>query len=117
MTHQPPPFSAAPAEDPGRQVAQLREALALVERLAGRHPEADSGLDEAARISAGHDRAPPVVQRRFDALAAESVLWTTAGLEALLAAGDPPPRAAADRLADAIGRALGQMRALVADQP
>ena len=31
MTHQPPPFAAAPAEDPGRQVAQLREALALVE--------------------------------------------------------------------------------------
>ena len=57
-----------------------------------------------------------MVQRRFDALAAESVLWTTAGLEALLAAGDPPPRAAADRLADSIRRALGKMRALVADQ-
>lgn len=117
MTHQPPPFSAAPAEDPGRQVAQLREALALVERLAGRQPERDSGLDEAARISAGHDRAAPIVQRRFDALAAESVLWTTAGLEALLAAGDPPPRAAADRLAGSIRRTLAEMQALVAGQP
>jgi hypothetical protein len=116
MTHQPPPFSAAPAEDPGRQVAQLREALALVERLAGRAPDGAGGLEEAARISAGHDRAPPIVQRRFDALAAESVLWTTAALEALLAAGDPPPRAAASRLAQSIRRVLAEMRALV-DQP
>lgn len=116
MTHQPPPFVAAPAEDPGRQLAQLREALALIDRLAGRQADADTGLDEAAQISARHDQAPPIVQRRFDALAAESVLWMTAGLEALLAAGDPPPRAAAERLADSIRRALAEMRAMVAGQ-
>jgi len=117
MTHQPPPFSAAPAGDPGRQLAQLREVLSHVERLAGRPPGTDDGLDEAARISAGHDRAPPIVQRRFDALAAESAVWAAAGVEALLAAGDPPPRAAAARLADAIRAALADMRAMVAAQP
>lgn len=115
MTHQPPPLSAAPASDPGRQIAQLRQALALVERIAGRtSDDGDGGLDEAARISAGHDRAPPIVQRRFDALAAESAAWTAAGVEALLAAGERPSRAAAARLADSIRAALAEMTALVA---
>lgn len=113
MTHQPPPFAATPAEDPGHRIAQLREALALVERLAGRPASADEGLDEAARISAGHDRAPPIVRRRFDALAAESVVWTASGVEALLAGGEQPSRAAASRLADSIRATLTEMRALV----
>ena len=115
MTHQPPPFAPAPADDPGRRIAQLREALALVERLAGREaPAAGAGLDEAARISAGHDRAPPIVRRRFDALAAESAVWTASGVEALLAAGEQPPRAAAARLAAAIRATLAELRGLVA---
>lgn len=114
MTHQPPPFAAAPADDPGRQVAQLREALALVERLAGRQAGTDDAeLDEAARISTGHDRAPPIIRRRFDALAAESIAWTASGVEALLAAGDRPPRAAAVKLADSIRAALAELRGLV----
>lgn len=114
MTHQPPSFAATPAGDPGRQIAQLREALALVERLAGRPtPSAESGLDEAASISAGHDRASPIVRRRFAALAAESAVWTASGVEALLAAGENPPRAAAARLADTIRATLAEMRALV----
>ena len=117
MTHQPPPFSSGPSGDPGRQLAQLREVLAHVERIAGRRPRGDDALDEAARISAGHDRAPPIVQRRFDALAAESAIWTAAGVEALLAAADPPPRAAAVRLADSIRSALAQMHSMVGDQP
>ena len=46
-------------------------------------------------------RALPIVQRRFEALAAETALWAAAGVEALLAAGDAaPPRAAAARLAE-----------------
>ena len=52
MTHQAPLPAAASGADPGRQVAQLREVLRLVERIAG-HPEsfaADALLDEAARL-------------------------------------------------------------------
>ena len=36
MTHQAPPSARFAGPDPGRQVAQLREALRLVERIAGR---------------------------------------------------------------------------------
>jgi hypothetical protein len=115
MTHQAPPSPAPAGPDPGRQVAQLREALGLVERIAGegRAPH-DHGLDEAARISGAYDIALPVVQRRFEALAQETALWAAAGVEALLAAGDAdPPRAAAARLARRLDSALSEMAALL----
>src|SRR3954470_16159018 len=116
MTHQAPPSSAPPGADPGRQVAQLREALRLVERIAGR-PESSSRegrLDEAARISEAYERAMPVAQRRFESLVAETALWAAAGVEALLAAGQSaPPRAAAARLAATLERTLGEMTALL----
>lgn len=110
MTHQAPPVSPAAGADPGRQLAQLREALLLVERIAGRTSAAEAGLDAAATLSAAYDRALPVAQRRFDALAAETAIWAAAGVEALLVAGNAaPPRAAAARLADSLGKALGQL--------
>ena len=116
MTHQAPPSSAPPGADPGRQVAQLREALFLVERIAGR-PEScppEQRLDEAARISEAYARALPIAQRRFEALVAETALWAAAGVEALLAAGEvAPPRAAADRLAATLARTLGELSALL----
>jgi hypothetical protein len=109
MTHQAPPISPSAGADPGRQLAQLREALRLVERIAGREGSAEAGLDEAARLSAAYDRSLPVAQRRFDALAAETAIWAAAGVEALLAAGEPAPRAAAARLADSLGKALREL--------
>ena len=116
MTHQAPPFVPPVGPDPGRQVAQLREALRLVERIAGRPPAPahDGALDEAARISGAYDCALPVVQRRFEALAAETAIWAAAGVEALLAA-DPsgPPRAAAERLARQLDAALKALAALL----
>jgi hypothetical protein len=116
MTHQAPPSSAPPGADPGRQVAQLREALRLVERIAGR-PETSSNegrLDEAARISDAYERALPVAQRRFEALVAETAIWAAAGVEALLAAGNgTPPRAAAERLALTLERTLNEMASLL----
>src|SRR4051812_9195943 len=100
MTHQAPPSSAPPGADPGRQIAQLREALRLVERIAGRRESSspEGRLDEAARISDAYERALPVAQRRFEALVSETAIWAAAGVEALLAAGQaprpaPPPNA------------------------
>jgi hypothetical protein len=116
MTHQAPPSASPAGSDPGHQVAQLREALRLVEHIAGRsgRPAGDAGLDEAARISAAFDAALPVAQRRFEALAAETSLWTAAGVEALLAAGaDAPPRAAAARLAERLNAALGEITSIL----
>lgn len=117
MTHQSPPPLRQPGADPGRQLAQLREALRLVDRIAGREPEcdADALLDEAALVSAAYDRALPIVQRRFDALAGETAGWAATGVEALLAVAgrSAPPRAAADRLAERLDLALSEMTALL----
>ena len=116
MTHQAPPPSVAPGADPGRQVAQLREALRLVEQISGRRdePRADEALDEAALVSDCYDRALPIVQRRFDVLAGETAVWAVAGVEALLAAGAAaPPRAAAERLSVQLDRALAHLKALI----
>lgn len=117
MTHQAPPAPAPAGADPGRQIAQLRELLRLVRGTAGQSQDSaldDAMLEEAASISAAYDRALPIVQRRFDALAGEAAGWAAAGVEALLAAGEStPPRAAAARLAEQLERALGGMAALL----
>ena len=116
MTHQAAPSPNAPGYDPGRQFAQLHEALRLVERLAGRGGAEDRErrLDAAAQVSDAYDRALPIVQRRFDALAGETSVWVAAGVEALLAAGRKgPAEAAARRLALRIEHALGELTALV----
>ena len=115
MTHQAPPSPTPAGSDPGRQVAQLREVLRLIEDISGgRVPRGsgDDALDEAARISAAYDAALPVAQRRFDALANEVTIWAAAGVEALLAGG-PPPRAAAARLARRLEDSLGEMAGLL----
>ena len=116
MTHQAPPSTPLTGPDPGRQVARLREALRLIERVAGRPSSLgqENLLDEAALTSGAYDAALPVVQRRFEALAAETAIWAAAGVEALLAAGESePPRAAAARLADQLDAALSAMAALL----
>lgn len=116
MTHQSPPTPPAAGADPGRQLAQLRELLRLIEGIAGRRDagRGDALLDEAARLSDAYDRALPIVQRRFDALAAETAGWAAAGVEALLAAAQSgSPRAAAERLAARLEQALAGMAALL----
>lgn len=118
MTHQAPPSSAAAGPDPGRQIAQLREALLLVERLAGEERSRERAFDEAAQISSAYDFALPVVQRRFEALANETALWAAAGVEALLASGEgAPSRAAAARLAKQLDSALAGLGALLRQHP
>ena len=116
MTHHAPPAPPAPGTDPGRQFAQLHEALRLVEGLAGRGGAGDGEprLEAAAQVSDAYDRALPIVQRRFDALAEETSVWTAAGVEALLAAGrQAPAQAAAARLAVQLENALGELTDLI----
>jgi hypothetical protein len=115
MTHQAPPAPALPGGDPGRQVASLREALLLVRSIsgAGEAGGGDALLDEAASFSSAYERASPVVQRRFDAMSAEIAAWAAAGVEALLAAGQTPPAAPAQRLAGAMEDGIERLRRLL----
>ena len=114
MTQHAPFAETAAGADVGRQLAQLREALRLVERLAGEERAHERALDEAASISSAYEIALPVVQRRFDALANETALWAAAGVEALLASGNgAPSRAAAVRLARQLDGALGDLAHLL----
>jgi hypothetical protein len=113
MTQQQPPFYAPGLADAGAQIAQLRQVLALVEEMAGRASisPGDALLDEAARISAAYARALPIDQKRFDALAAETTRWASAGVAALLKLDDAgmPVRAAAQRVAEELEKGLAEL--------
>jgi hypothetical protein len=114
MTSHAPLPDAAPGADAPRQLAQLREVLALVEQIAGRAREGrgrEAALEEAARLGAAYGDALPILQRRFDVLVAETAAWATAGVEALSRAGAPAPAAA--RLADELADALADLTRLL----
>jgi hypothetical protein len=117
MTHQSPHAYMPGLADAGGQVAQLRQVLALVDEIAGRQhaPARDEGLDEAARISAAYAHAWPIVQRRFDHLAAETAAWAAAGVETLLRLSDGarPAGAAAAVLGESLRRALRSLAGIV----
>ena len=117
MTHQSSDAYVAGGADAGRQVAQLRHVLALVSEMAdGSQPaRSDAMLDEDARISSAYWDAPAIVQRRFDALAAETAAWAATGVRALLAAKklEQPTAGAARQLAQELTRALKSLRKLV----
>jgi hypothetical protein len=88
--------------DAGRQLAQLRHILELVEQLAGTRSiprPRDVALDDCARMSGFYADALPIVRRRFDALSGEIASWAGVGVAALLAAaaekGDGSKAAAA----------------------
>ena len=115
MTHQSSTSYVPGEAASGRQVARLRHVLALVEEIAGQ-PSSFSGhaLDEDAMISSAYEDAPPIVQRRFDALAAEIAAWAATGVKLLLRDTANPPRAAARRLAEDLSRALRKLGRTVA---
>jgi hypothetical protein len=116
MTHQSAAYFVRTPIDAGRQLAQLRQVLTLVEEVAGetRPPRGtDAALDEGARVSSAYGAAYPLVQRRFDALAAETMAWSAAAVEALLGAGERRSKAAARLLATELARALNQLSALL----
>ena len=102
--------------DAGRQLAQLSQVLRLVEELSGEAPRPhrqDAALNDGAEISSIYWDALPVVQRRFDALAAETATWSAAAVEALLSAGEERSPAAARMLAGALHQALGELTSLL----
>jgi hypothetical protein len=116
MSYQSPTQYARPSIDAGRQLAQLRHVLVLVEELAGRAPSTTAGddaLDAGARISSVYWDALPIVRRRFDALAAETVTWSAVGVEALLSSGEKRSHAAARRLADELRAALNTLATML----
>ena len=111
MTRHAPLPNAAAAFDAPRQLAQLRQVMLLVDQIAGRAASGsgrDAAPDEAARVGGAYADALPIVQRRFDALVAETVAWAAAGVEALTRSGGSAPAAArlADELADAVEELL-----------
>jgi hypothetical protein len=98
----PPRPSRGPNSEPndaGQRIARLCHVLKLVEKIADRPPAPHGALDNHARITSAYALASPIVQRRFDALIAETAAWVATGVEALLVAGDAPARAAAGQLA------------------
>ena len=116
MTHQSAAYLVHTPIEAGRQVAQLRHLLRLVEDIAGRGydpREGDAALDESARVSSAYGTAYPLVQRRFDALAAETAGWSAAAVEALTGAGGTRLQAPARLIADELSVALSRLSALL----
>jgi hypothetical protein len=110
MSYQAAAYHFPPISEAGRQVAQLRQALAMVEQVAGQPASAaarEAAMDESARIGAAYEDALPIVQRRFDALAGETACWAAAAVEALVSADDGrPPLAAAACVAGELRKGL-----------
>lgn len=116
MKQQQQVFYEPTAIEAGQQFARLRHVFELTRHLAGGPaPARDPALDESARVSGAYDGAPPVAQRRFDLLVAETSAWAGVGLDALAGQDDPrrQPRAAASRLAEELELALGEMKRLL----
>jgi hypothetical protein len=117
VTYQSAPPRVIASADPGREVAELRHVLGIVEEIAGRPASGseEGALDEAARISAAYAEAWPITQRRFDGLAAETAAWAAVGVEALIALEDRqrPTRPAAARLAEELADALKRLGAIL----
>jgi hypothetical protein len=117
MTHQAAHPYAPGLADAGGQVAQLRQVLSLIEEIAGLGaPRSEAELDDAARISAAYEAAPPVSQSRFDRIAGETERWAAAGVETLLSLRERerPYAPAATRLSEELRRALRRLRDAVA---
>jgi hypothetical protein len=114
MRHQWPIEKQPETSSGGREFAELRHVLALAQEIAGRSSSSGDALDELARMSSDYERASAIVQRHFDALAAETAAWAAVGIKALMASGSSHrSRAAAARLADELGRAVKRLGKIV----
>jgi hypothetical protein len=115
MRHQWPIEKQPESSGGNRQIADLRHLLALVQEITGESSPSADALNEMARFSSDYDAAPAIVQRRFDACAAETTEWAAAAVKALNGSGasSHPPRAAAARLADELARAIRRLGRIV----
>ncbi|MCJ8156709.1 hypothetical protein [Sphingomonas sp. LaA6.9] len=69
---------------PAQQLTELRAIQALVNELAGACLPTPFATADVA-FDTRYDSAPPLVQRRFDAVAGETAAYAAAGLTALIA--------------------------------
>jgi hypothetical protein len=115
MTDQSATFRAPGLTDAGAVIDRLRQVLALVRDIAGERSQSARALDEAARLSGAYASALPIVQRRFDEQAVIVARWAATGLEALLILEERarPVKAAANRLADELERAMVDLARIV----
>ena len=102
------PNPSTDPESPVERVAQLRAALEIVERLAGDGAAAELPLVSDADVERAWREAPGVARRRFHAIAAETVSFSTVGIRALIGR-EAGSGAAAEVLADEMRRSLTRM--------
>ncbi len=103
-----PPIHFGSGADAEHQLSRIAQVRAMVGGLAG----ASDAPAAPRNIAPRYDAAPPVVQRRFDALADETAAWAATGIRALVAAGQAPAAAAA--LHVELRRAEARLTALLA---
>ncbi len=96
-------------ESAERQFSELLEMRARIGRMTG----AAAASRPAITLGSAYDDAAPIVQRRWDTLAAEVSAWAAAGAGALAAGNARRPHAAAARLADELDQAIDGLNRLL----
>lgn len=109
-----PPVVPEGKPAPAQQLTELRAIQALVDELAGIRPAAPPLAPDPA-LDGRYDSAPPLVQRRFDAVAGETAAFAAAGLSALIAGRKQGPgtSAAAAHLAREMERSIRAMEKIL----
>lgn len=99
---------------PAQQIVELRTIQGLVRELAGMSGQEGGDAHEEA-LNCRYDGAPPLIQRRFDALAGEAAAFAAAGLSALIEGRQlgNGASAAAGHLAREMERSIHAMESLL----
>lgn len=100
---------------PAQQLTELRAIQTLVNELAGIATLSENN-DPNPELDTRYDSAPPLAQRRFDAVAGETAAFAAAGLTALIAGRrqGAGANAAAAHLAREMERSIRAMEKILA---